>query len=112
MKQVYAEHCTVNGACGVGVVYDFTFDTPSSSWSYSEEITKGTKGGCGYLTAGFIHNDKLCDDAFAQLSEKYKVVFVSDLRKNVNSGNHFYFAVFDCEGTDVPIGYDAMDKDD
>ena len=107
-KMVYAEHSTVAGACGVGVVSEFTHEGPHNNWSYRKEITVGTVGGCGYLCAGFIKGDKICDDAFALLSGKYNVVYVSELRKNVNSKNEFYFVVFDCEGTGVPIGYDVF----
>jgi len=112
MKPVYAEYATVDGACGVGSVFEFTYQGTYNNWGreyHKTSITKGTKGGCGYLCAGFIEGYELCDDAFAQLSEKYNVVYISDVRKNVNSGNDFYFAVFDCADADVPIGFDAME---
>lgn len=104
---IYVEHDVVAGACGIGVVSEFDYDD-DGRWS-NDNLLKGTKGGTGYLCAGFIKDDLICDEVFTQLSKKYKVVFVSECRKNVNSGNMFYFAVFDCKGVPkTKIGYIAM----
>jgi hypothetical protein len=104
--KIYAYHSVIEGACGVGVVADF--DEDADGWAGdSSTILSGTRGGTGLLCAGFIHKDEVCDKAFAQLSKKYKLLFKSTVRKNVNSGNKFYFAVFDCKGKRVPIGFNA-----
>ena len=96
---------TVTGACGVGVAYYFG-DTDYSDY----EIAGQNPGGAGWLCAGFIKDDKICDKAFGELADKYKVVFITPPRKNVNSGNDFYFAVFDTKGSGVPTGFDECDS--
>lgn len=103
---IYAEFDTISGACGVGVVHEF--DESNEDWM--EPITKGTRGGAGWLSAGFVVGSTLCDEAFALLSAKYKLVYQTPPRINKNSGNVFYFAIFDCEGAGVPIGYDEMER--
>lgn len=103
---IYSDHNSMDGACGVGVASCFT-----TYQGYNSEITKGTQGGCGWLTAGFVVDCPVSEEAFDLLANKYNVVFVSEERKNKNSGNMFYFAVFDCSEADVPIGFDQMDGD-
>jgi len=103
---IYAEFDTISGACGVGVAHQFEDE---SDWS-SYDITKGTSGGAGWLSAGFVVGNEMCDEAFALLSAKYKLVYQTPPRINKNSGNVFYFAIFDCEGAGVPIGFDEMER--
>lgn len=50
--------------------------------------------GAQYFEAGFI-NDELSTEMFDQLTNLFPLVFLSEKRKNINSGNEFYFAVFD-----------------
>lgn len=103
---IYAEFDTISGACGVGVVHEFSEDAEY----YALEIIKGTGGGAGWLSAGFVVGNAMCDEAFALLSAKYKLVYQTPPRINKNSGNVFYFAIFDCEGAGVPIGFDEMER--
>lgn len=105
---IYAEHSPVAGACGVGVVSDFSY----SNLYRDQSITFGTKGGCGWVCAGFIHGDKLCDEAFEEMSTVYKLVFKTEPRINVNSDNLCYFAIFDVAGSGKPIGFDEFEKND
>lgn len=96
-----------SGTCGVGYVFNFEeYDT--TGWSI--DILKGTQGGCGWLMAGFVTRNKKCREAFKLLSSKYKLVYRSPTRKNVNSGNFFYFCIFDTRGTDAKIGFDRFDR--
>ena len=100
---IKAELATVPGACGVGVYEGFGIH-------YGVDIaTAPHEGGAGYVMAGFIYKDKLCDEAFEILNKRFKLVFKSRVRKNKNSGNKFYFAVFDTYGI-CKSGFDAVDK--
>lgn len=103
---VYASHGTVHGACGVGVVWDFS-NALHNKWHRT--VTEMTKGGCGWICAGFIEGDKVCDEAFLQMSNKFKLMYRTPTRKNINSGNEFYFAIFDASESGVPIGFDEYE---
>lgn len=104
---MYGEFSTVAGACGVGVIHNF-----GTSNYYSAEATSRNPGGAGWLCAGFIYKNKMCDQMFKELNDKYKLVFQTPVRTNINSGNEFYFAVFDTEGSGVPTGFDAVEEMD
>lgn len=101
-----ANYSTPRSTCGLGYIYDFADDSDDGYDSDYADILKGTMGGTGFLTAGFISRNKLCTKVFRALKKKYKLVYRSPIRLNKNSGNKFYFAVFDCEGTDAKIGFD------
>lgn len=101
-----AKHSTPSSTCGVGYVYDFEDVEGKDYEGDYTNILMGTLGGTGFLMAGFIYRDKVCTKAFRALKKKYKIVYRSPIRVNKNSGNKFYFAVFDCEGTDAKIGFD------
>lgn len=103
-----AYHSTPSSTCGVGYVYDFEDDEVKNYGDNYTNILMGTMGGTGFLMAGFICRDRVCTKAFRMLKKKYKLVYRSPIRLNKNSGNKFYFAVFDCEGTDAKIGFDEM----
>lgn len=83
---------TMTGACGVSVLYDFSY---SSHWGKSDINTIIPGGGCGLVTAGFIKDDPICDKVFAECVARGKLLWKSRPRKNRNSGNMFYMAVFD-----------------
>jgi hypothetical protein len=104
---VYGQTTTVDGACGVGLVYDFGHSTYYARY----DPTTKNQGGAGWMCAGFIENDSLSDEMFKQLSDKYNLVYRTPTRINVNSGNPFYFAVFDTQGSGVPTGFDECDEE-
>lgn len=104
-----AYHNTPLSTCGVGYVSEF--EDVEGKEDYRDDYTNilmGTMGGTGFLMAGFIYRNKVCTKAFRMLKKKYKLVYRSPIRLNKNSGNKFYFAVFDCEGTDAKIGFDEF----
>jgi hypothetical protein len=70
------------------------------------------QGWGGWLTAGFIEGDDVCDQAFKEMSKKFKLVYRTPTRVNVNSKNPFYFCVFDTTEANTPIGYDAFEDAD
>ena len=105
-------HSTVEGACGVGVVFCFedTGVRKKDYWgSYYRSAVHQNNGGAGWVCAGFVENDPLSDEVFQQMFNKYKLVFKTPTRLNKNSSNPFYFAVFDTEGVDIPQGFDEVD---
>lgn len=91
------------GACGVANLYSFetvnlnTVPEPSCKY-YLEEFTKEKlhtlSGGCGFLSVGFI-DTPLCAKMYKDLKEKFPILYQSPIRFNNNSGNNFFFAVFD-----------------
>jgi len=92
---------TLAGACGISCIGGFEeCEEPSRDiWGYgpSEDdlIThRGHLGGADWTSAGFIDNDE-CKAAYAILKKQYKIVLQSPVRINRNSGNSFFFAVYD-----------------
>jgi hypothetical protein len=88
---MYVEYDNVPGACGVQVVYGF--EENDEGWS-SDKLEEVEGGGAGWLCSGFNYNES-SNEAFKYLSEKYKLVYRTPDRLNSNSGNMFFFAVFD-----------------
>ena len=92
---IYAAQETLPGACGVSCFFEF--DT-SDNWHSATKLSKEVPmGGIGLVCAGFIENNETCDKAFKQMSKRWKMVYRSPTRTNRNSGNRFYFAVFDAK---------------
>ncbi len=96
---------TLDKGCGVGYVYGFQMSDYKAG-----SITRYNEGGAGWMVAHFVYKDEVCDAAFKQLKEKYKLVFKTTIRKNKNSGKRVYFAVFDTRGSGVPTGFEAVDS--
>jgi len=84
---------TVNGACGVGVIYAF-HNRPQSIGYTLESPEPYLPGGAGWVSFGLI-NTKNCKEMFNMMKSKYKIVFLAEKRKNTNSGNSFSFVIFD-----------------
>ncbi len=97
----------VSGACGIGVLYEFASDF----YHYGNPVKDVVNpGGTGYICAGFVHGNELSDKVFAEMEKRGPCVFKTDVRENVNSGNEFYFAVFDW-AQDDRFGFNAADED-
>ena len=108
---VYVEETTIEGACGVSVLYEF-YDI-RNSWGYpKKELAPFVpKAGCGIVGAGFIVGDEICDEAFAKMSELGELMYKTPVRKNRNSGNKFYFALFDmAKGGRAKYGFDDAEN--
>ena len=104
---VYARTDAVTGTCGIGVFYELS---NSSSWR-DVNIAKAThEGGAGWLVVGYIDTD-ICKEAYEILKKRFPIVFESPKRKNVNSGNEFFFVIYDTDGV-IKSGYDAVDRFD
>lgn len=107
---VKVDEDTLIGACGVSVLFEF-------HTRYGKEISNLIPGaGIGLVCAGFVDGQESSQEAFAEMEKRGPCVYKSPVRKNRNSGNMFYFAVFDwsAEGT-AEYGFndaEAHDDDD
>ncbi len=79
---------TLVGTCGVGVLYNFAVG------GWGTPLGEATDSGCGWYVAGFVDTDT-CKQAYEELCEKYTLVYQSPVRLNINSGNDFFFCIFD-----------------
>lgn len=90
---IYADHTDVDMNCGIGVVNNLSIGN-TYSWQRPLAETVGRLTGTGYFIAGFVDN-KDCHEAYAALLQLANIVFQSEVRINTNSGNEFFFCVFD-----------------
>jgi hypothetical protein len=104
--EVVGQWDTVSGACGLGNFNNFIESKYASRWgTYSNNIPdNGDGGGTGFFVAAFVESH-ICKNMYLELCSKYKLCFQSEVRKNANSGNEFFFCVFDA-------GEDAVQEED
>lgn len=86
---------TLSGTCGVLVAHYFGITNTYANQS-ELPVLSNLKLSAGWVIAGFIHN-QYCKKAYEQWSEKYNIVYQSPVRKNRNSGNQFFFVIFDTQ---------------
>jgi hypothetical protein len=87
---------SLSGACGIGLFADFEkVELRKNSW-YKPTPLKDEKnhGGSGWAISGFIDNED-CREAYDTLKEKYGILYQSPVRMNANSGNEFFFCLYD-----------------
>lgn len=89
---MYVHTYTHAGACGVAHAHRFRTTNDYESSERIDELDNA--GGCNWLTAGFT-NTPICREAYVQFCRSYKLLYQSPVRVNDNSGNNFFFAVFD-----------------
>lgn len=80
--------CPIDGTCGLQVIFDF-----QDNCHWGETIYNLYLGGIGYGVAGFI-NTPICKQAYKELCERFHLEYQSPVKRNVNSGNAFFFCVF------------------
>ena len=85
-----AEKTEYYGACGLSLFYDFTYE---GTWN-NHSIKNIPGGAAGYSFAAFIPT-AACRRAYEEFSERFPIVFQSEVRLNTNSGNQFFFCVYD-----------------
>ncbi len=62
---------------------------------------KTHKGGTGLFGTGFVPT-ALCQEVYEELCKKFRMVFITPVRKNKNSDNQFFYAMFDdAENEDI-----------
>ena len=94
---------SIVGSCGIGVIYgleslfgrDLSHLVPS--------------GGAGWELVAFIENDK-CSMAYKTLKKRWPIVYQSPVRRNINSGNNFFFCIYDTSDNEKGYGFDAEEK--
>jgi hypothetical protein len=85
---------TAHMCCGVVMIHSFR------DLNYGEVYTPVTKevleemSGAQLFQAGFRKGEPVDDKMFAHLANICDVEYVSPVRKNTNSGNMFYTAIF------------------
>lgn len=94
---MYAEHTTVVGGCGIGILYHYQRE--KTRWSdqvnlKDVEFDGSFAGGCGWQIATFI-DTKECKETYKIIKARFPIVYQSPIRHNVNSDNNFFFVVFD-----------------
>lgn len=95
MKKFAYYQGTIVGSCGISTLYDFQDD--DDFWAPPMGCLPNNKnmdGGCGWILIGFI-NTKLMRKVYQEACKKYTLVYQSPVRRNRNSGNQFFFCIFD-----------------
>lgn len=80
----------IPGACGVANLFNY------ASYYESEISWLKPQGGAGWVFASFVVGNKTSEMAYAEMYARWPVVYKSPVRLNKNSGNEFYFVIFDC----------------
>lgn len=89
---MYLAQDTVNWTCGLGVIGNYSTLRPV--YSHSNTLSTLDEAGTGFYVAGFIDTVE-CKAMYDELIAKFPIVYQSPVRQNVNSGNDFFFCVFD-----------------
>lgn len=98
------------GACGVGDMYNFRLYTQhglggeAQAKVYKDKINNlkvHNKGGCGFLSVAFIDTEP-CKVMYQTLKRLYPCLYQSPIRMNINSGNNFFFCIFDTGENELP----------
>lgn len=93
MKKFWFEEYSISGACGISHICDFT-----NNWGWGERkyfpSARQMEAGCAWALIGFIDTPTMYD-VYQAACIKYKLVYQSPVRRNKNSGNDFFFCIFD-----------------
>lgn len=96
-RNIYTYCDTIPGNCGVGYLYDIVKQNPTERYYWNSSTTINqlrNQGGPRWLLSGFTNSPEL-EEAYELLCNKYKLVYQSPVRRNENSGNNFFFCIFD-----------------
>jgi hypothetical protein len=101
----------LTGSCGVGLAYGYY--TPWSGALYPtgsilDENKSMYCGGTDYHMAAFVRETE-SKAVFEQFKKDYKIVFMSEKRRNRNSGRMFFFCVYD--RSKAPADCNELNKD-
>lgn len=100
------------GACGIGNLhsfkrYDLSKMVALEAKNYKEYYSDQSKkihemsGGCGFMSAAFIDTPE-CKEMYKLLKDKFPILYTSEIRFNTNSGNNFFFCIYDTGEKVVP----------
>ena len=111
---IWMHSSMVSGQCGIGIIKSITdmtsdprdvktlrsgFFAPDYS-VVDSSIPKDRinrihhKGGCAFFGTGFI-NTPVMKELYSWLCANYKMVSITPVRRNRNSDNNFFYAMFD-----------------
>lgn len=107
-------HAT-QGQCGIGRLFSFQTEESANKFNlsvgypaYSSKTTLHTQVKnlkcTGFFGSGFL-NDDICKAVYEELAANYKLVFQTPVRKNSNSGNKFFYAMFDRNPENKDVEY-------
>lgn len=88
---IIAETGTVDSACGIGWIGYFVNGHQSDDYPL---IEIEPSGGAKFTVVGFINTNQ-CKEAYRILAERFKILYQSPVRVNENTGNRFFFVVYD-----------------
>jgi hypothetical protein len=95
-----------DGHCGITLLQKYDKQYSYLLSGYHKDIKKdalnwATKNGAGWLQASFVvdkydtDKTKLNKEVYDILKSRYPIVFESEKRMNENSGNLFWFCIYD-----------------
>lgn len=82
------------GGCGVTVFSDFSNEDHWGEKNMVVDDIDKDEIGAGWGIACFIDEDA-CREAYNDIASKYNIIFQSPVRTNRNTGNPFFFIIFD-----------------
>lgn len=91
-KEVECEAEPVWGSCGI--THFDNFELFEHAYKAYTVRNKKYKKGAGFALAGFV-NDEACRMAYHIMAKRFKLMFQSPVRVNSNTGNRFFFCVYD-----------------
>lgn len=94
--KAYAFRANVGGNCGLGVLYNHSLAKGGFYYSRAKTAAKQV-GGTGFVVTGFVDSDA-CQAVYDELKDNYEIIYQSPVRRNRNSGNDFFFCVYDTRG--------------
>lgn len=115
--QLCASSEIVAGQCGIGAIFNIFQIQPGwdvKDYGYVSSTTgifRGTlleklkhKGGAGFVGTGFI-NTSVSKASYEILCKNKRLIFQTPVRMNKNSGNMFFYAMFDDHNNPEEDGY-------
>jgi len=85
---MYTSSEALGCACGIELCFDFT----DEKRLYNMDISH-IKGGAGFALLAYV-DDTICYKMYEAMAKKYPILYQSPVRKNLNSGNDFFFCIY------------------
>lgn len=86
------EMCGVTATCGLGLYYDFLYQEDPENQKLN--FKRNSWAGADFNVVGFI-DAPTCKKVYEKLCKHQTLVYQSPVRCNRNSGNMFFFCIFD-----------------
>lgn len=99
-----ADNTTIEGACGVGTWCNF-----EPGWG--EDITnRPSAGGAGWHFVMYVVGIKPHAKFYDLAAKRWPIIYQSEIRYNLNSGNDVFFCIYDTSKDPVGVGFDKVDN--